>query len=134
MKYLVPIIMAICMGFTPVQSTQKISVDLSIKELEVLVKVLDNIVQERAPRIDAANVDSPEYPVFGSDAADLELIKSALCSLKSLLESISAVIGTLESPGSCFPAITTIMDIDNATLDIIAWLKTLMRELRGVCP
>lgn len=130
MKYVVCAILMMTVSLYP-ESNRKISVDLSLGELQALVKVLDQVVPNKAPRPDAATADSPSYPVVSSDAADLALIESALCSLRGLLV---AVLGSVNSTGSCFPAITTIADIDNATLDIIAWLKTLMRELRGVCP
>ena len=131
MKYLVCAVMLMAAGSMHAESIQKVSVDLSLEQLQVLVKVLDGIVQNRAPRLDAPTADSPSYPVVSGDAADLALIESSLCSLRALL---IAVLGNVNSPGSCFPAITTIADIDNATLNVIAWLKTLMRELRGVCP
>lgn len=130
MKYVICTIMIMmAMSGLRAESIQKVSIDLSVDELRALVKVLDDVVH-RAPRLDAPTADSPSYPVVSSDAADLALIESALCSLRALL---IAVIGNVNSPGSCFPAITTIADIDNATLNVIAWLKTLMRELRGVC-
>lgn len=132
MKYLVCTVLLMAAITVQAETVQKISVDLSIDELQALIRVLDAVViQNRAPRLDAPTADSPSYPVVSSDAADLALIESSLCSLRALLV---AVLGTVNSPGSCFPSITTIPDIDNATLNVIAWLKTLMRELRGVCP
>ena len=130
MKHILCTVLLMAAVTLQAETVQKISVDLSIDELQALIKVLDEVVQERAPRLDAPTADSPSYPVVSGDAAELALIASALCSLRSLL---AATLGNVNSPGSCFPTIATIPEIDNATLNVIAWLKTLMRELRGVC-
>jgi hypothetical protein len=131
MKYGICGLLIMATGMVMADTVKKVSVELSVNELQALVATLQDYVEKRAPRTDAATIDSPSYPVVSSDAADLQLIISSLCSLRLAL---TAVLGTVTDPGSCFPTITTIADIDNATLDVIAWLKTLMREFRGVCP
>ncbi len=118
-------------GIALAETVNKVSVDFSIDQAQAIIAALNQVIAERAPRIDAPTADSPSYPVVSSDADDLALIRSALCALTL---SLDVSLGSVTDTGSCFPAIATNAEIDAATLSVIAWLKTLMRELRGTCP
>lgn len=131
MKYKVCGIVLMFVGMVSAETVNKVSVNLSHDEVHAVIAVLQEAVAERAPRLDAPTADSPSYPVTSGDAADLALIKSALCSLTS---TINNIVGAVTDEGSCFPLITTNTEIDDAQLSVIAWLKTLMREFRGTCP
>lgn len=105
-----------------------LTVSFSFEQAELLADVLDMIVQSstRAPRPPLSPTD-PAYPVTNLSAAQLQMIESIVCSLRSTL-------GNVIDSGSCFASIVSVLDIDNAELNVIQWLKTLMREFRGVCP
>ncbi len=75
------------------------------------------------------DIDS-KIDILLTTTVDLSPITSQLDECCSIIEQ---TLGNLSDTGSCFPVITTIADIDNANLDVIQWLKTLMFELRGVC-
>lgn len=131
MNYKLFLILLMFTGAALAETVNKVSVDFSVDQAQAIISALNQVIIERAPRIDAPTADSPSYPVVSGDAADLALIRSALCALRLRLD---VTLGSVKDPGSCFPAIATNADIDAATLTIIGWLKTLMRELRGTCP
>jgi hypothetical protein len=124
------------MGFACAQAKadEFIQISLSRQEADLLVHVLENLISNRAPRPDSFVETDPAYPVGAIGLADLEQIKFIVCSIKTLLLQAQSVIGKVTDDGSCFASIVTVLDIDDAQLNVIEWLKTLMREFRGVCP
>lgn len=131
MNYKLFLILLMFAGVSLAETVNTVSVDFSIDQAQAIIAALNQVIAERAPRIDAPTADSPSYPVVSGGAADLALIRSALCALTL---NLNVSLGSVTDPGSCFPAIATNADIDAATLSVIGWLKTLMRELRGTCP
>lgn len=131
MNYKICGILMMIMSMISAETVHNVSVNFSVGETKALIAALNEVIAARAPRLDAPTADTPSYPVVSSSAADLELIRSALCTLTI---SLNVTLGALTDSGSCFPTIATAADIDAATLSVIGWLKTIMRELRGVCP
>jgi hypothetical protein len=118
------------------KAEEQVYISLSRYEADLLVTILEKVMNTRAPRPDSFVETDPAYPVGSVGLADLESIKAIVCSIKALLGQglNSANIGSLTDDGSCFASVVTVLDIDDAQLNVIEWLKTLMREFRGVCP
>lgn len=120
------------------------TIEISVEEAQALLDTLEAVLATRAPRENVAG--GAVTPISPFNSALLDSINRCVCMIKNQLEELTGdtesrldficeKIGEGDAVGSCFPAIVTEADIDNATdLNVIEWLKSIMKDIRGVCP
>ncbi len=122
---------------------------LSYNDAQKLLQVLEKVLN-REPRQDAPGLDDPSNPISPFDSADLDAIRRCVCIIKEQLKKVCSKlekldddlsihdalmcskVGQLDAEGSCFEDPQTIPDgINDAQLNVIQWLKSIMLTLYG---
>lgn len=111
----------------------------SLADMQKILKGEDsvawlNIINQvvKASRPDAVVLADPSYPPTPYDSVDLAAIRQCLCELKTKIDQIIACI-CLNGDGVCFPDVVTAAQIDATNQSVIQWLKSIMKDIRGVC-
>jgi len=111
-----------------------------IPELMSIESKLDKWIGPVVVTIDS-KIDALEFDCCDSILSKLDVLETKIdqccedddccLSVSSKIDIVINVVGDLDGPSYSHCSFTSIEDIDNAQLNVIEWLKTIYRELRG---